>query len=112
MKDQIQTLNRQYESITWGALFILVGILSLVPGIPPGAGTLGIGVILLGLNLVRSFSHIPTNGFTLTLGLVAAILGAAVLIGSLQGFQLEGPFFPALLIAIGVYWLLPERKGQ
>lgn len=108
--EQLQILNDRYETVTWGALFILIGILSLIPGIPPGVGTLGIGIILLGLNGVRYINKIPTNRFTLTFGLVALILGTAVLTGSLKGFQLEGPFFPALLIAIGVYWLLPERK--
>ena len=108
--ENLQIINDRYETVTWGALLILVGILNLVPGVPPGAGTLGIGLILLGLNGVRTLRKIPVNGFTLTLGLVAAVLGAAVLAGSLRGIQLEGPFFPALLIAIGVYWLLPRRK--
>jgi hypothetical protein len=102
-------LNQRYEAITWGAILIFVGVLFLVPNIPPGAGTLGIGIILVVLNTARTFSRIPVNRFTLTFGLIAVLLGGGILIGSLRGFQLEGPFIPALLIAAGIYWLLPER---
>ena len=54
---------------------IAVGVLFLVPSIPPGAGTLGIGLILLVLNIARTFSRIPVNRFTLTFGLIAVLLG-------------------------------------
>lgn len=108
----LKALNQRYETITWGALFILIGILSLVPGIPPGAGTLSIGVILLGLNGMRSVKEIPINMFSLTLGVVASILGAAVLIGSLSGYKMDGPLFPAILIAIGIYWIILARMAK
>jgi hypothetical protein len=110
--DNLQSLNQRYETITWGAIFVLIGLTSLLPGVHPGAGTLGIGIILLGLNGARLLKKIPVNGFTLTLGLVAAILGGAVLIGSLQGYQLDGPLFPALLIAIGIYWIVPGHSKK
>jgi hypothetical protein len=105
-------LNQQLEAITWGAILIFVGVLLLVPSIPPGAGTLGIGIILLVLNITRTFSRIPVNRFTLTFGLMAVLLGGGILVGSLRGFRLEGPFIPALLIAAGIYWVLPERSER
>ena len=105
-------LNQQFEAITWGAILIFVGVLFLIPSIPPGAGTLGIGLILLVLNSARTFSRIPVNRFTFTFGLIAMLLGGRILIGSLRGFQLEGPFIPALLIAAGIYWLLPDRPER
>jgi hypothetical protein len=106
--ENLQSINQRYEAITWGGIFILVGIIGLIPGVVPGAGSMGIGVILLVLNGVRLISKIPINRFTLIFGLVAVILGAAVLVGSLQGYQLDGPLFPALLIAIGIYWIIPD----
>ena len=106
----LKALNQTFEAITWGTLFIFLGILSLIPGVPPGAGTLGIGIILLGLSLARYLSKIPINVFTVTLGAIALVLGAIVLSSSLLGFQLEGPLFPALLMAIGVYWLICSAK--
>jgi hypothetical protein len=105
-------LNQQLEAITWGVILIFVGVLLLVPSIPPGAGTLGIGILLLGLNIARIFSRMPVNRFTLTFGLIAVLLGGGILIGNLRGFQLEGPFIPALLIAAGIYWLLPEGSER
>jgi len=108
----LKKLNQQFEAITWGAILIFVGVLFLVPAIPPGAGTMGIGLILLLLNTARYFSRIPVNRFTFTFGLIAVLLGGGILVGSLRGFQLEGPFIPALLIAAGIYWLLPDRRAS
>lgn len=110
--EHFQTLNQRYETIAWGAIFVLIGLLGLLPGTPPGAGTFGIGVILLGLNGARWIRQIPVNRFTLTLGLVAVVLGGAVWLGSLRGYVLDGPLFPALLIALGIYWMLPGRDKK
>jgi hypothetical protein len=64
------------------------------------------------LNGARSIQKIPINWFTLTFGLVATILGAVVLIGSLRGYALEGPLLPALVIAIGIYWIIPTHNKK
>lgn len=101
-----RTLNKRYETVAWGAFFILLGVTSLIPGVPSGLGTLGIGVILLGLNLARYLSQIPTSGFTITLGVIAIVLGAADVLQALLRLQVEVPFFPLLLIVIGVIWLV------
>lgn len=101
-----RTLNKRYETVAWGAFFILLGTTSLIPGVPSGLGTLGIGVILLGLNLARYLSQIPTSGFTITLGIIALVLGAADLLRALLRLQVDLPLFPLLLIVIGVIWLV------
>ncbi len=99
-----RTLNRRYETVAWGAFFILLGVTSLIPGMPPGLGSIGTGIILLGLNLARYFNHIPTSGFTITLGILAVGFGLADMLRAL--FQLpDVPVFPLLLIVIGVIWL-------
>ena len=112
--DEIKTLNQRYEIVAWGALFILLGTINLIPGVPSGTGVLGIGIILLGLNLARYLSKIPTNGFTITLGVIAAVLGGALyLLHSLLRIQqFELPFFPVLLVVIGVIFLVRSATGM
>ena len=105
-----EQLDKRYRSITWGALFILVGSLSLVPGDQTSWAILGSGVILLGLNLVRSLSQIPMNGFSLALGAGAFLTGALVLFRSQLGIHFQVELLPIVLIAIGVYFLWPLRK--
>ena len=60
--DNTRKLNRRYETIAWGTLLIWVGARDLMPGLPTGTGMLGIGLILLGLNLARRLYDIPING--------------------------------------------------
>ena len=105
-----EQLDKRYRSIAWGALFILVGSLSLIPGDQTSLAILGSGVILLGLNLGRSLSKIPMNGFSLALGAAAFLTGALVLFRSQLGLHFEIELLPVVLIAAGVYWLWPQRK--
>ena len=104
--DDARILNKRYETVAWGAFFIVLGVTSLVPGLPHGLGTLGVGIILLGLNLARYLSGLPTSGFTLTVGVIAVVLGLLDLLRALLNLQVELPFFPLLLIAIGIIWLI------
>jgi len=95
-------LNRRYELVAWGALFILFGAIDLVPGVPAGTEWLGIAIILLGLNMMRYISKIPTNIISITLGIIALVLGTSRLL-HLRGTL---PFFETLLIVIGVVLLV------
>ncbi|MEW5718161.1 MAG: hypothetical protein AB1817_06025, partial [Chloroflexota bacterium] len=101
-------LNRKYETIAWGAFFIWLGVTNLLRALPDGTGAIGIGIILLGLNLARYASKIPTSGVTLFLGALALILGAFDVARAVLHLEIDLPFFPLLLIVIGVVWLLRE----
>ena len=110
MKDR-KTLDKRYEAIAWGAGFIWVGILGLIPGEQNSIGVLSIGLILLGLNLARYLSKIPTNGFTTVLGILTSGLGLVVLLRPVLNIpRFEVDFFPLLLIVIGLYILIPGPK--
>ena len=107
----LKALDRHYKAIAWGAGFVWIGILSLIPGNQNSIGVLGIGFILLALNLARSLSRIPINGFTTMLGILAFALGLAALLRPVLNFpRFELDFFPLLLIAIGLYILIPGPK--
>ncbi len=100
-----RSLNKRYETVAWGAFFILLGVTSLFQGLPAGAGAVGIGIIFLGLNLARVLSKIPTSGLTITLGALAFVLGGADLLRDVLHLQIALPIFPLLLIALGLVWL-------
>jgi hypothetical protein len=98
------------DAIAWGAFFILWGITQLLPSLPEGIGAIGIGVILVGLNLVRSWKGQPTSGFTTTLGILALLLGALELARPLLHLSFELPIFAILLLTLGVITLIRAIK--
>lgn len=95
-------LNKRLEAIGWGCFLIMLGGFILVPGdvIARGVWSIGVGVIMLGLNAARYFSGIRMSGFTTFLGVVSLIGGVLQLVG-LE--VIEGAF---LLIILGVFLLV------
>ena len=94
-------LNKRLESAGWGLFLIMVGGFMFVPQnqVPQGLWSIGIGVIMLGLNAARYFYGIKMSGFTTFLGILSLVGGFLELIGvtSLQG---------ALLLIILGSWLI------
>ena len=95
-------LSKRLEDFGWAVLLIAIGTIWLVPDkmIPQGSWLIAVGVILLGLNAVRSFNGMRMRGFSLAVGIVALIFG----LGEFFGLRL--PLFPIALIVIGVAMLL------
>jgi uncharacterized membrane protein len=95
-------LNKRLETIGWGLFLVMLGGFILVPGdqFPKGWWSIGVGVIMLGLNVARYFMHIRMSGFTTFLGILAIISGALELAG---WDMLEGALF---LIILGAYLLI------
>ncbi len=103
--ENVRTLNQKFETVAWAAFFIWWGITELFQALPPGIGALGIGVILLSLNAVRRQNDLPTSGFTITLGILALVLGGLELASALLHLPIELPVFAILLIVLGVIML-------
>lgn len=113
--DEQRALNKKYETIAWGAFFIVWGLTSLLKFLPDGMGTIAIGLILLGLNAARHSSQIPTSGFTITLGVIALVLGGFDVLRATLRLPFELPVFAILLIVLGVVLLgreLFNRKNE
>jgi hypothetical protein len=95
-------LNQRLESVGWGLFLIMLGGFALVPEatLPKGLWSIGVGVIMLGLNATRYFYKIRMSGFTTFLGIIAMIGGVLELFGVKA---LEGALF---LIILGSYLLI------
>ncbi len=107
-----QMLNKNFEAIAWGALFIWWGVTVMIPTLPQGSGALGIGLILLGVNLARSLSGVPVSSFSITLGILALIWGLLELVGVLVNLPFEIPIFAILLIVLGLIVLFPAFRAK
>src|SRR4030042_537529 len=97
-----KALNKRLESVAWGLFLIMLGGFALVPDntIPKGVWSIGIGVIMLGLNIARYFYRIKMSGFTTVLGILSLIGGIVELLGT---SSLDGAL---LLIILGAYLIL------
>jgi hypothetical protein len=95
-------LNKRLETAFWGLFLIMLGGQWLLPKdtVPNGLWSIGVGLVLLGLNAARYFNHIRMSGFTTFLGILSLLGGICELLFKLD---LGGAF---LLIILGAYLIL------
>ena len=106
--ENARTLNRNLETMAWGAFFIWWGITELFQFLPHGVGAIGIGLIFLGLNVARSLNGVRTSGFSITLGILALVLGGLELASLVVPLPFKLPVFAILLIVLGAIMLARE----
>jgi hypothetical protein len=104
-----RTLDKRLDSIGWALFLIMIGGILLAPEgtVHEGTWLIGVGVIILGLMVVRFINGIKVNGFWLVLGIVALAFGISSVFG------LKIPVLPILIIIIGiniVFKALLQRK--
>jgi hypothetical protein len=105
--ENIQIMNRKYETVVWGLLAILWGITILFDFIPFGVGVLGTGMVMLGVNVVRSLNDLPTKNDNTVFGILMLAWGGLELgrpiLRSLFGYaDLDWVIFAILLIGLGL----------
>ena len=95
-------LNKRLETIGWGCFLIMLGGFMFVPHtvVAKGFWSIGVGVIMLGLNVARYFYKIKMSGFTAFLGVISLVSGVLQLFGL---HTLEGAI---LLIVLGAYLIV------
>ena len=100
--DDKAALNKRLEGMGWGLFLIMLGGFALVPDamVPKGLWSIGVGLIMLGLNAARYYYKIKLSGFTTFLGILALLNGILELLGI---NKLEGAIF---LIILGSYLLI------
>ncbi len=106
--ENTRTLNRDLGAMVWGALLVWWGISELPGFLPHGAGALGVGLILMGLNAVRLLTGARVKSLSVTLGILALLLGSLQLTQSIITLPFELPIFAILLIAFGLILLMRE----
>jgi len=101
-------LNKRLETMAWGLFLIMLGGFAFVPDntIPDGVWSIGVGVIMLGLNLARYMNKIKMSGFTTFLGILAVVSGVFELFSE-KNF--EGAI---LLIILGAYVIVKPWLEQ
>jgi hypothetical protein len=95
-------LNKRLETTAWGCFLILLGGFMFVPEqiIRGGWWSIGVGLIMLGLNAARYFNGLRMSGFTTFLGVLSILGGILDLVG------LEGVNGAVLFIVLGGYLIL------
>lgn len=90
-------LDRRLSDIGWGLLFILTGLIWMVPDqqVPTGTWLFGVAAILIGVNVVRYLKRIAVSGFSVVLGSLALLAA----IGQL--WRVDLPLLAICLLVIG-----------
>jgi hypothetical protein len=105
-------LNKRLETVAWGLFLILWGGSMFWPQImptakvPDGLWSIGVGLILLGLNATRYLNQIKMSGFTTFLGILSFVGGVVQFFGVKN---MEGAF---LLIILGAYFIFKQWFDQ
>ena len=95
------TTGRTLTTLAWGLFFILIGgawIYGETYHIDTGTViAIGVGLILIGLNLARSSIGIRISRFTLGIGILALLIGLA------QYYGLRVNILALIIILIGLF---------
>jgi hypothetical protein len=75
--------NKRLETVAWGCFLILLGGFLFIPDqiIRGGWWSIGVGLIMLGLNAARYFNGLRMSGFTTFLGILSIVGGVFDLVG-------------------------------
>src|SRR5512134_3325504 len=108
--DGMKNLKHNIKRAGWGLLAILWGGTILFDFMPFGAGLIGTGLILLGVNTVRAINHLQTKPDNTVLGILALAWGGLELARPLlrQSFpsaDLDWVIFAIILIGLGLVLL-------
>ncbi len=102
-------LNKRLESIGWGCFLIMLGGFMFIPDltVEKGFWSIGVGLIMLGLNAARYANQIKMSGFTTVLGILSLVAGVVQLFGVLK--DAEGAI---LIIILGTYLIFKSWFDQ
>jgi hypothetical protein len=111
--DNTQLINSRYKSIAWGLLAILWGATILFDFIRFGVGLIGTGLILIGVNVIRSLNNLPTENDNGVMGALALAWGGLELVRPFlrqifPSADLDWVIFAILLLGFGVILLARE----
>ncbi len=97
-----RALAKKLDAAGWGLFFVWVGI-TFLASLGWGAGLLGVGIIIIGVQVARKYLDLPVEGFSLVVGAIFACGGIWELVGKAAA---PGALVPVLFIIAGVLLLL------
>jgi hypothetical protein len=98
--------DRLLEGVAWRMLLVWWG-LSFVPHfLPNGLDAAGTGIILLGVNAVRWFLHVPVRGFSVGFGILTLVWGVLDMGRSVLHLDYRPPVLAILLALAGIIILV------
>ena len=97
--------EKKLDAVGWGLFFVWIGI-SFLAGFTFAVGLLGVGVITLGMQLIRKFSNLKLDGFWIVVGLLF-ILG-----GIWEYLKIEFQLMPILIIVAGIVILISVFRAK
>jgi hypothetical protein len=110
--DSNETTDYRIETFAWGLLFIWLGAWWGILEdrfLPNGAGAVGVGLILLSINLARWTKGIQISTLSSTFGALFLILGSLKLANAILNFpNLQMPVCGLFLIILGLVVLVRE----
>jgi hypothetical protein len=108
--DDQKAQHKDFEALAWGLLFIWWGFTELVDLLPKGGGWVGVGLILLGVNLAMSLKGMRLDGFSILFGLIAYVVGGRELARSTASQPLVLSGLAIVLIGLGALMMAPELR--
>ena len=94
-------LVKKLDAVGWGLFFIWMGI-AFLADVGWGVGLFGVGVIMLGVQVVRKYFDLPLEWFGLVIGIVLVTGGVLKLLKiELSEAAIPGGILPILLIVGG-----------
>ena len=103
--------SERLDEVGWALLFLMSGAILVIPGLPHpwAAWFIGVGAILVGLNLARYATGLRIHVLTSGCGAIAMAAGVGAYVG------IEIPIVALVLVLIGVVILaepLIRRNAQ
>jgi hypothetical protein len=99
--EEKSTKNKVLDAAAWGIFIVILGagwLTSIYYQIETGVYiALGVGIILIALNVARRVTGITVSKFSLFIGLLALALSGS----GMLGYAL--PFIPTLVVLIGLF---------
>ncbi len=91
-------LSERLDGVGWALLFLMSGAILAIPGIPHpwAAWFIGVGAILLGLNVARYTTGLRVHVLTSGCGVIAVAAGLGAYVG------IELPVLAMVLVLIGL----------
>jgi hypothetical protein len=98
-------LDRKFDAAAWGLFFVWVGV-ALLANLSWGTALVGVGVIILGAQLARTYFALGLERFWLVAGILFVLGGAWEL------FRVQVGLVPILCIVVGIALLVSALTGS